>query len=125
MECNDGLRKFTETSLTLKITVKIYLNYEISRTKIWNMSPEIFQKVEIWALIFLSMKFCRRFSIITYPSIANDDEIDGLASCFQPCYSFQEVLIATSFILFWNSCAFSKSVFSISVMCRINNIWNI
>ena len=30
------------------------------------MSPEIFQKVEIWALIFLSLKFRRRFSIVTY-----------------------------------------------------------
>ena len=29
------------------------------------MSPEIFQKVEIWALIFLSLKFRRRFSIVT------------------------------------------------------------
>jgi len=32
------------------------------------MSPEIFLKVEIWALIFLSLKFCRRFLIFTYPS---------------------------------------------------------
>jgi len=31
------------------------------------MSPEIFLKVEIWAPIFLSLKFCRRFSIVTYP----------------------------------------------------------
>ena len=33
--------------------MKIYQNYEILRTEIWNMSPKIFQKVEIWALIFL------------------------------------------------------------------------
>ena len=32
------------------------------------MSPEIFQQVEILALIFLSLKFCRLFSIVTYPS---------------------------------------------------------
>jgi len=51
-KCNDKLQKFTETSLSLKITVKIYLNYEILRIEIWNMSPEIFQKVEIWVLIF-------------------------------------------------------------------------
>jgi len=65
-KCNDRLRKFTETSLTLKITVKIYLNYEILWTEIWNMSPKIFQKVEIWALIFLSLKFRRRFLIVSY-----------------------------------------------------------
>jgi len=62
-ECNDRLRKLTETSLILK---KIYLNYEILRTEFWNMSHEIFQKVEIWALIFLSLKFRRRFSIVSY-----------------------------------------------------------
>jgi len=33
------------------------------------MSPEIFQKVEIWALVFLSLKFRRRFLIVTYPSL--------------------------------------------------------
>ena len=56
--CNDRLRKITENILTLKTTVKIYLNYEILRTEIWNMSPEIFQKEKIR----------RQFSIVTYPS---------------------------------------------------------
>ena len=37
----------------LKITDKICLNYEIPRTEICKMSPEIFLKDEIWALIFL------------------------------------------------------------------------
>jgi len=65
-KCNDRLRKITEISWTLKITDKIYVNYEILRVEISNMSPEIFQKVEIWAHIFLSLKFRRRFSIVTY-----------------------------------------------------------
>ena len=59
--------KITEISLALKITDKICINYEILQTEIWNMSPEIFPKVEIWALIFLSFKFHRQFSIVTYP----------------------------------------------------------
>ena len=65
-KCSDTLRKFTETSLIFKITVIIY---EILRTESWNMSHEIFQKVEIWALIFLSLKFLRWFLIVTYPSV--------------------------------------------------------
>ena len=40
------------TSQTLKLLDKIYLNYEILRTEIWTMSPEIFLKDEIWTLIF-------------------------------------------------------------------------
>ena len=32
------------------------------------MNPEIFLKVKIWALIFLSLKVCRWFLLITYPS---------------------------------------------------------
>ena len=40
---NDRLRKFTETSFNI-------LNYEILRTEIWNMSPEIFQKVSIFKI---------------------------------------------------------------------------
>jgi len=52
----------------LKYTDKIYLNYEILRTEIWNMSPEIFLKVEIWGLIFLSLKVHRRFLLVVYPS---------------------------------------------------------
>ena len=35
---------------------KIYLNYEVLWTEIWNMSPKIFLKDEIWALYFLSLK---------------------------------------------------------------------
>ena len=42
-----------ETSLMFKITDKICLNYEVLRTEIRIMSPEIFLKVEIWPLIFL------------------------------------------------------------------------
>ena len=66
-KCNNRLWKFTENSLTLKTTDKIFLEYKILRTEIWNMSPEIFLKVEIWALIFLSLKFHRPFLIVTYP----------------------------------------------------------
>ena len=75
-KCNDRLRKFTENSLNFKITVKIYL---ILRTEIWNMSPEIFQKLEIWALIFLSwsLKFHWRFWNVTYPSNTSMFNSDG------------------------------------------------
>ena len=66
---NDRLLKFTEISLTLKIMVKIYLNYEILRTEIWNMSPEIFQKVEnfIWTLIYLY--FVDNFQSLSTPRL--------------------------------------------------------
>jgi len=40
--------------LNVEIMDKIYLNYEILPTKIWNMNPEIFLKDEIWALNFES-----------------------------------------------------------------------
>ena len=43
---NDRLRKFPETSLTLDITDKICLNYEILRTETLNLSPEIFWKLK-------------------------------------------------------------------------------
>ena len=86
--CNDRLRKITENILTLKTTVKIYLNYEILWTEIWNMSPEIFQKVEIWALIFLSLKFRRRFSIITYPSVGGQSTMPGRLILVSPTTQF-------------------------------------
>jgi len=57
-----------ENSQALKITDKIDLNYKILSTEILNMSLEIFLKDKIWAVIFLSLKFRRRFSIVTCPS---------------------------------------------------------
>ena len=35
---SNRLRKFTETCQILKCTDKIYLNYKILRTEIWNIS---------------------------------------------------------------------------------------
>jgi len=46
----------------LKITDKICLNYEILRT-------EIFLKDELWALIFLSLKFCSDFRSLPTPCV--------------------------------------------------------
>ena len=54
---NNGLWKFKETNQSSKIKDKICLNYEILWTEICIMSPKIFLKVEIWAVIFLPMKF--------------------------------------------------------------------
>ena len=68
---NSRLRKFMETCQMLNYTDQIYLNYEVLQTEIWNMSPDIFLKVEIWVLIFLSLKVRRWFLLVTYPSQAS------------------------------------------------------
>ena len=52
----------------MKYTDKVCLNYKILQAKIYNTNPKMFLKDEIWTFISLSLKVCRQFLFITYPS---------------------------------------------------------